>query len=43
MVDDIRQIDAELLARVDKDLAAGALWPGRDARRAAELMRTADA
>ncbi|MFF6807461.1 HAD family hydrolase [Streptomyces sp. NPDC012616] len=43
MVDDIRQIDAELLAKVDEDLASGALWPGRDARRAAELTRTADA
>lgn len=28
-VDDIRQIDAELLEKVDEELAAGTLWSGR--------------
>jgi beta-phosphoglucomutase-like phosphatase (HAD superfamily) len=30
MVDDIRQIDLALLEKVDKELAAGTLWQGRD-------------
>lgn len=30
LVDDIRQIDIPLLAKLDEELAAGTLWPGRN-------------